>query len=240
MMKSRTMHVCTSCGSSSMRWQGQCPGCGEWNTLEARTTSLDKKMPGHAPASRPSRLSRVDISRADHISTGMGELDDVLGGGLVPGGVVLLGGEPGIGKSTLLLQLLSLAGSRDGHTLYISGEESMPQIRSRAQRLALDQEKLQAMATGSLEDILAALSSHGPYQLVIIDSVQTISSSESDSMPGAPTQIRLVSSSLIKAAKESGTCIFLVGHVTKEGQIAGPKLLEHMVDTVIYLEGDKE
>jgi len=239
-MKSRTMHVCTSCGSSSMRWQGQCPGCGEWNTLEARTTSLDKKMPGHAPASRPSRLSRVDISRADHISTGMGELDDVLGGGLVPGGVVLLGGEPGIGKSTLLLQLLSLAGSRDGHTLYISGEESMPQIRSRAQRLALDQEKLQAMATGSLEDILAALSSHGPYQLVIIDSVQTISSSESDSMPGAPTQIRLVSSSLIKAAKESGTCIFLVGHVTKEGQIAGPKLLEHMVDTVIYLEGDKE
>lgn len=238
-MKSRTIHVCTSCGSSSMRWQGQCPGCGEWNTLESRTRSQDRQAPGDAPACRPSKLSRVDLSRADHIPTGMQELDEVLGGGLVPGGVVLLGGEPGIGKSTLLLQLLSLAGSQKGHTLYVSGEESLPQIRSRAQRLGLDQENIQALATNSLEDILAALGSNSP-ELVIIDSVQTISSSESESIAGAPTQIRLVSSSLIKAAKEAGTCIFLVGHVTKEGQIAGPKLLEHMVDTVIYLEGDKE
>ena len=239
-MKSRTIHVCTSCGSSSMRWQGQCPGCGEWNTLESRSISQDRKITTDTPSCRPSRLSQVDLSRADYISTGMQELDEVLGGGLVPGGVVLLGGEPGIGKSTLLLQLLCFAGSRKGHALYVSGEESLPQIRSRAQRLGLDQENIQALATGSLEDILAAMDENVPYEIMIIDSVQTISSRESESIAGAPTQVRLVSSSLVKAAKKAGTCIFLVGHVTKEGQIAGPKLLEHMVDTVIYLEGDKE
>ncbi len=170
----------------------------------------------------------------------MSELDDLLGGGIVPGSVILLGGEPGIGKSTLLLQLCAAMAGKDSPSLYVSGEESLPQIRSRAQRLGLLENKIQAVSTNSLEDVLNTFTSDLNFRLMVIDSVQTLVSPDLDSIPGTPSQIRAVSSMLIQKAKETDTCIILVGHVTKEGQIAGPKMLEHMVDTVLYLEGDKE
>ncbi len=173
----------------------------------------------------------------------MQELDELLGGGIVPGSVILLGGEPGIGKSTLLLQLCAAVArnAKNGSSsLYVSGEESLPQIRSRAQRLDLLDTGIRAVSTNSLEDVIGPFSTEKGLRLMIIDSVQTISSPGLDSIPGTPSQIRAVSSRLIQKAKETDVCVILVGHVTKDGQIAGPKLLEHMVDTVLYLEGDKE
>ncbi len=170
----------------------------------------------------------------------MQELDELLGGGIVPGSVILLGGEPGIGKSTLLLQLCAAVARNARGSLYVSGEESLPQIRSRAQRLDLLDTGIRAVSTNSLEDVIGPFSTEKGLRLMIIDSVQTISSPGLDSIPGTPSQIRAVSSRLIQKAKETDVCVILVGHVTKDGQIAGPKLLEHMVDTVLYLEGDKE
>ncbi len=188
----------------------------------------------------PRDIKSVDTTSADFLRTGMGELDDLLGGGIVPGSVILLGGEPGIGKSTLLLQLCAAVSKNGSGSLYVSGEESLSQIRSRAQRLDLLESGLKVVATNSLEDILGPFSTETNLRLMIIDSVQTVSSPGLDSIPGTPSQIRAVSSRLIQKAKETDTCVILAGHVTKDGQIAGPKLLEHMVDTVLYLEGDKE
>ncbi len=239
-MKTKTIYSCSICGSTSLRWQGQCPKCGEWNTLQAQTSTPDKTRPEKTTTSAPQRLSDIDTAQAHSFSTGIAELDEIMGGGLVPGSVILLGGEPGMGKSTLLLQLCSLTGDKDRQTLYVSGEESLSQLRSRAERLELKQDRIRALATNSLEDILAAIGSDASDRVIIVDSVQTISTSEVESIQGTTSQIRGVASQLIQKAKETGTCIILVGHVTKEGQIAGPKLLEHMVDTVIYLEGDKE
>jgi len=239
-MKARRVYICSLCRATALRWQGQCPKCGEWNSLETRNENRQVKDTAPGLSSHPQNLVSIDTTRADFFSSGMLQLDEILGGGLVPGGVLLLGGEPGIGKSTLLLQLLSLSAGGKGHSLYVSGEESLPQISSRARRLNLSQDNIDVLATNSLEDILAAVDSNLHYQLAIIDSVQTISGSDLDSIPGTPSQVRLVASRLIHKAKETGTCIFLVGHVTKEGQIAGPKLLEHMVDTVLYMEGDRE
>ncbi len=239
-MKDKTVYICSICRTSLLRWQGQCPKCGEWNSLEPEVKRSGQVNDGAEVRNHPQSLSAIDVTKADFLTSGFNELDEVLGGGLVPGSVVLLGGEPGIGKSTLLLQLLSMVEKENGRALYVSGEESLPQIRSRAQRLKLNQESIQVLATGSLEDVLHALNIEKPCPLMIVDSVQTISGSELHSIPGSPSQIRLVASRLIQEAKDKGTCIILVGHVTKEGQIAGPRLLEHMVDTVIYLEGDKE
>jgi len=239
-MKTRNIYICTLCKAHSPRWQGQCPRCGEWNCLEPCQQDQIAQDPGSASDSFPRDIRSVDITSAEFTGTGMGELDDLLGGGIVPGSVILLGGEPGIGKSTLLLQLCAAVSEEGSGSLYVSGEESLTQIRSRAQRLGLLDSGVRVLATNSLEDVLGPFSSETGLKLMIIDSVQTISSPGLESIPGTPSQIRAVSSRLIQKAKESNTCVILAGHVTKEGQIAGPKLLEHMVDTVLYLEGDKE
>jgi len=213
--------------------------CGEWNTLELKEVASSRLVVPKSKA-KPERLDTGQVLSAQFFSTSIAELDDMLGGGFVPGGVILLGGEPGIGKSTLLLQLAVNVAREGKKSIYISGEESLSQIQSRAERLNLLPSAMLAMATNSLEEILALFESGDIPQLLIIDSVQTIACTSVDSIPGSPSQIRAVASELIHKAKENNTCIILVGHVTKDGQIAGPKLLEHMVDTVLYLEGDKE
>lgn len=239
-MKSRSVYVCTFCRAHSPRWQGQCPKCGEWNSLELQRKDSGRTAHTPDPENIPRNIKSVDTSASLFLNTGMTELDELLGGGIVPGSVILLGGEPGIGKSTLLLQLCAAVSEQGNSSLYVSGEESLSQIRSRADRLQVLDSGIRAVATNSLEDILAPFESEPGLDLVIIDSIQTISSPELDSIPGTPSQIRSVSSRLIQKAKETDACVILAGHVTKEGQIAGPKLLEHMVDTVLYLEGDKE
>ncbi len=239
-MKTKSIYICTLCNAHSPRWQGQCPRCGEWNSLEPRQQESGVSELSFKSDNIPKDIKSADINPADFLDTGTEELNDLLGGGIVPGSVILLGGEPGIGKSTLLLQLCAAVSENGSCSLYVSGEESLPQIRSRAQRLNLLDSGVRAIATNSLEDVLEPFSSERNLRLMIIDSVQTISSPGLESIPGTPSQIRAVSSKLIQKAKESNTCVVLAGHVTKEGQIAGPKLLEHMVDTVLYLEGDKE
>ena len=239
-MKTKSIYICTLCNAHSPRWQGQCPRCGEWNSLEPRQQESGVSELSFKSDNIPRDIKSADINPADFLDTGTEELNDLLGGGIVPGSVILLGGEPGIGKSTLLLQLCAAVSENGSCSLYVSGEESLPQIRSRAQRLNLLDSGVRAIATNSLEDVLEPFSSERNLRLMIIDSVQTISSPGLESIPGTPSQIRAVSSKLIQKAKESNTCVVLAGHVTKEGQIAGPKLLEHMVDTVLYLEGDKE
>lgn len=239
-MKIKSVYICTSCKSHSHRWQGQCSHCGEWNSLELRQNGPSATKRDTRTDNIPINIKSVQTGSADFLGTGMEEMDELLGGGIVPGSVILLGGEPGIGKSTLLLQLCA-AVSEDGNgSLYVSGEESLAQIRSRAERLALLDSGISAVSTNSLDDVLDAFISQSGLRLMIIDSVQTMCSPELDTIPGTPSQIRAVSSRLIQKAKESNICVVLVGHVTKDGHIAGPKLLEHMVDTVLYLEGDKE
>ena len=238
-MKSKKVYICTACGAKALQWQGQCVQCGEWNTLELKEVASSRLVVPKSKA-KPERLDTGQVLSAQFFSTSIAELDDMLGGGFVPGGVILLGGEPGIGKSTLLLQLAVNVAREGKKSIYISGEESLSQIQSRAERLNLLPSAMLAMATNSLEEILALFESGDIPQLLIIDSVQTIACTSVDSIPGSPSQIRAVASELIHKAKENNTCIILVGHVTKDGQIAGPKLLEHMVDTVLYLEGDKE
>ncbi|MBT8762439.1 DNA repair protein RadA [Desulfohalobiaceae bacterium Ax17] len=238
-MKSKKVYICTACGAKALQWQGQCVQCGEWNTLELKEVASSRLVVPKSKA-KPERLDTGQVLSAQFFSTSIAELDNLLGGGFVPGGVILLGGEPGIGKSTLLLQLAVNVAREGKKSIYISGEESLSQIQSRAERLNLLPSAMLAMATNSLEEILALFESGDIPQLLIIDSVQTIACTSVDSIPGSPSQIRAVATELIHKAKENNTCIILVGHVTKDGQIAGPKLLEHMVDTVLYLEGDKE
>lgn len=238
-MKSKKVYICTACGAKALQWQGQCVQCGEWNTLELKEVASSRLVVPKSKA-KPERLDTGQVLSAQFFSTSIAELDNLLGGGFVPGGVILLGGEPGIGKSTLLLQLAVNVAREGKKSIYISGEESLSQIQSRAERLNLLPSAMLAMATNSLEEILALFESGDIPQLLIIDSVQTIACTSVDSIPGSPSQIRAVATELIHKTKENNTCIILVGHVTKDGQIAGPKLLEHMVDTVLYLEGDKD
>lgn len=246
-MKTKTMYVCSSCGGSTHQWQGQCPRCGEWNTLSEQAKpriSGTAKSRSHAPATaaalnRPEPLGNVGAEHTATYSSGLEALDQVLGKGLVPGGVMLLAGEPGIGKSTLLLQLVGRLAATGRGVVYVSAEESLAQIKSRAERLDLLSPQLMAMATTRAEDALAALQTDPPA-LMIVDSVQTMASEEVDGLPGSVSQVRAVSTALVEAAKRCGTTLVLVGHVTKDGQIAGPKLLEHMVDTVLSLEGDRK
>ncbi len=247
-MKTKRVYVCSECGARSHQWQGQCAGCGAWNTLAERTEQRPapgakgaRPTPATALAeNRPAPLADLRTDRAVAFSSGLEALDEVLGKGFVPGGVVLLAGEPGIGKSTLLLQLVGNL-ARTGRTaVYVSAEESLAQIRSRAQRLDLLCPELLAMATTRAEDALAALAEAEPPDLMVVDSVQTLSSEAVDGLPGSVSQVRAVSTALAEQAKKCGTTLVLVGHVTKDGQIAGPKLLEHMVDTVLSLEGDRQ
>jgi DNA repair protein RadA/Sms len=239
MAREKTQYVCTECGAAAPKWQGQCPGCGVWNTLVEsviETTAGKSRFQSLAAPAKLRRLAEIEASEAEHFSTGIGEFDRALGGGLVAGGVVLIGGDPGIGKSTLLLQALSsLSGQHSA--LYVSGEESGGQVALRAQRLSLDTRNLQLLAEINLEKILAALQSEKP-QVAVIDSIQTLWSDQLTSAPGSVAQVRECAAQLTRLAKQIGITVILVGHVTKEGALAGPRVLEHIVDTVLYFEGD--
>ena len=237
MAKRKTIYVCTECGGESLKWQGQCPHCGQWNTLvEGVAEKTPARYQGLAETTRVARLADIDAAETPRRSTGVSELDRVLGGGLVPGAVVLLGGDPGIGKSTLLLQALS-AMSATASTLYVSGEESAQQVALRARRLAVDAGNVSMLAEIQLERVLATLDARKP-DVAVIDSIQTVYSEALQSAPGSVAQVRECAAQLTRHAKATGTVLLLVGHVTKDGTLAGPRVLEHMVDCVLYFEGD--
>ncbi|MDD2219691.1 MAG: ATPase domain-containing protein, partial [Desulfoplanes sp.] len=239
-MKTREIYRCAECGATSPRWQGQCPGCKKWNTLEPE---VEQKT----PSGRSLKTSAELVSLAspppetclEHIPTHIQGLDGLLGQGLVPGAVLLLGGEPGIGKSTLLLQLVSSVATVTRQCVYVSGEESLGQLQGRAVRLGLELTNVLAMATNQIEDVLGIMEGTRRPDLIILDSVQTMASGIVEGIPGSVNQVRSVTMQVIEKAKQNGICVMIVGHVTKDGQIAGPKLLEHMVDTVLSLEGDR-
>lgn len=242
MAKRTTRYVCQQCGTSYPKWVGKCDNCGAWNSLVEEAASVEKKAVvdrSQGSKLRAEKLGEVKIeSLSTRLSTGLGQLDEVLGGGLMPGGVVLLAGQPGIGKSTLLLQLVLSIGSAK-RTLYVSGEESAGQVKLRAQRLGGDvAELVELAATTSADDIAATITS-GDYELVIVDSMQTVAMAEVASAPGTVSQITNSANIIIRAAKATNTAVVLVGHVTKEGSIAGPKVLEHLVDVVLQFEGDR-
>ncbi|MGB0128892.1 MAG: DNA repair protein RadA [Rhodocyclaceae bacterium] len=238
MAKSKTAFVCSDCGGQSAKWQGQCPQCSAWNTLVESVVEVAPAGRFSATAGSARLQALADIKPRDEarLPTGLEEFDRVLGGGLVPGGVVLIGGDPGIGKSTLLLQALARLAPAN-RVLYVSGEESGEQVALRAQRLQLDVAGLMLLAEIHLEKIAAVLNEQKP-RLAVIDSIQTLYSDALQSAPGSVAQVRECAAQLTRLAKQSGTSIVFVGHVTKEGALAGPRVLEHMVDTVLYFEGD--
>jgi DNA repair protein RadA/Sms len=245
MARSKEQYVCDACGVSHVQWQGRCSTCGEWNTLKPFHIAQESKgatirtSPGFALESPalPQRLSEVSALQEQRWRIGMEELDRVLGGGLVPGSVILIGGDPGIGKSTLLLEVLAALSPRES-VLYVSGEESLTQLKLRADRLGVDGSQLWVMAENRLEAIEAALDTRQP-RVMVADSIQTLASDDLPAAAGTVTQVRACAARLIQFAKRRGTAVFLVGHVTKDGQIAGPRVLEHMVDTVLYFEGER-
>lgn len=243
MAKAKTIYSCTECGASEPKWQGQCPSCMAWNTLvesiaESETTNrYANKFEGLAQSSTLQKLSSIKAADIARQPTGISEFDRVLGGGLVEGGVVLIGGDPGIGKSTLLLQVLCHL-SKSSQAIYVSGEESPQQIAMRAKRLGLDASEVELLAEINLEKILATLQTHKP-NIAVIDSIQTVYSEALQSAPGSVAQVRECSAQLTRLAKQLGITVILVGHVTKEGSLAGPRVLEHIVDTVLYFEGDQ-
>jgi DNA repair protein RadA/Sms len=239
MPKPKEVFICQNCGTAAPKWQGQCPDCGEWNTLVAEMPGGSIRPGAAAARGREvptSTLAAEALAEQTRWSTGSGELDRVLGGGLVPGSVTLLGGDPGIGKSTLMLQAAAALQST-GAVLYATGEESLRQVALRARRLGLHEAMARLLAETCVEDIVAAAAGVAA-RVLIVDSIQTMYSRELESAPGAVTQLRECTASLVRFAKATGTAVLLVGHVTKEGQIAGPRVLEHMVDTVLYFESD--
>ena len=246
MAKEKTIFTCSDCGGTSPRWLGKCPHCNAWNTLVEGVA--DSGAPGKNRYSSPQfqalastadvmALSDIDATDTARTPTGLDELDRVLGGGIVEGGVVLIGGDPGIGKSTLLLQALDALQRAGLPTLYVTGEESGAQVALRSRRLGLDGSRVQVLAEIQLEKILATLNTTQPA-IAVIDSIQTVYSDQLTSAPGSVAQVRECAAHLTRAAKATGIAIVLVGHVTKEGALAGPRVLEHMVDTVLYFEGD--
>ena len=238
MAKAKTLYACTECGGQSPKWQGQCPHCGVWNTLvETVAATAPVRFESVSGArSTVTPLASVTARATSRIPTGLEEFDRVLGGGLVPGGVILLGGDPGIGKSTLLLQAGAALGAAH-RTLYVTGEESAEQIALRAQRLGLVNAPIELLAEVQLEAIVAAINATSP-EIVVIDSVQTVYTEALASAPGSVAQVRECAAQLTRLAKQRGVIVLFVGHVTKEGAIAGPRVLEHIVDTVLYFEGD--
>jgi len=241
MAKAKTNYSCTECGGTAIKWSGQCPSCGQWNTLVEALVETGQNRYSQAPQSLAQtapvlQLSEIDALEVPRFTTGIDEFDRVLGGGLVSGGVVLIGGDPGIGKSTLLLQALA-AMAKQKRVLYVSGEESGAQIALRAKRLGVEASTMKLQAEIQLEKILATLVQHKP-QVVVIDSIQTMYSDALSSAPGSVAQVRECAAQLTRAAKSSDVTIIMVGHVTKEGALAGPRVLEHIVDTVLYFEGD--
>jgi DNA repair protein RadA/Sms len=238
MAKTRSLYACSECGAQSPKWQGQCPACNAWNTLveSLAEPAAGQRFAALAPTTRLLNLGEVEARENERIPTGIGEFDRALGGGLVAGGVVLIGGDPGIGKSTLLLQALA-ALSQQQRVLYVSGEESAQQVALRARRLALEARDLPMLAEINLEKILTVLQAEKPV-VAVIDSIQTLWSDQLSSAPGSVAQVRECAAQLTRLAKQLGIAVLLVGHVTKEGALAGPRVLEHIVDTVLYFEGD--
>src|ERR1700741_3332335 len=236
MAKAKSAYVCSDCGATALQWFGACPSCGAAGTLTETITERGsvRRSTGSAPGAVS--LSEVETRELERLMTGIGELDRVLGGGLVAGQVVLIGGDPGIGKSTLLLQALAAMGG-SSKTLYVSGEESAEQVAMRARRLALEVRAVQLIAEIQLERSAAALDTQRP-DVAVVDSIQTLWSEALQSAPGSVAQVRECAAQLARHAKKSGTALFIIGHVTKEGAIAGPRVLEHIVDTVLYFEGD--
>jgi DNA repair protein RadA/Sms len=238
--KAKTIYVCNACGGNTPRWQGQCPACQAWNTLEeslSESTSSNARFQGLAQAVPRQKLSAIKAEDMPRLPTGVDEFDRVLGGGLVPGGVVLIGGDPGIGKSTLLLQALAEMSAAGVSVLYSSGEESAAQIALRAKRIALAAPQLEVLAEIQLEKLLTTIDAARP-QVVVVDSIQTVYSDALTSAPGSVAQVRECAAQLTRYAKSTGICMLMVGHVTKDGHLAGPRVLEHIVDTVLYFEGD--
>ena len=235
MKKPKTAYVCSECGASALQWFGSCPSCGTAGTL---SETISERGSGFRPKIAPETVGLADVQPKDlaRIATGIGELDRALGGGLVSGQVVLLGGDPGIGKSTLLLQALTTMESAPG-VLYLTGEESVEQVALRARRLGLEAASVRLLAETQLERVLGALEAARP-RVAVIDSIQTLWSESLQSAPGSVAQVRECAAQLTRHAKRTGAALFLVGHVTKEGAIAGPRVLEHIVDTVLYFEGD--
>ncbi len=241
MAKEKTVFTCNECGGTTPRWLGKCPACGAWNTLiesaAGSTAPAKHRFAALAKTAEVTTLSEIEARDFERTPTGHEELDRVLGGGVVAGGVVLIGGDPGIGKSTLLLQALDSLQRAGQSTLYVTGEESGAQVALRARRLGLGRSDVKVLAEIQLEKILAALDATRPA-IAVIDSIQTVYSEQLTSAPGSVAQVRECAAHLTRAAKAGGTAIVLVGHVTKEGALAGPRVLEHMVDTVLYFEGD--
>ncbi len=239
MAKAKTQYSCTECGAAEPKWQGQCPSCHAWNTLveSVPETVTQSRFASLAPTAQLQKLAEVEAQEVSRQQTGIAEFDRVLGGGLVAGGVVLIGGDPGIGKSTLLLQTVCKV-SQSLKAFYISGEESAQQIAMRAQRLGMDASQVDVLAEINLEKISQVLQLHHP-DVVVIDSIQTVYSEALQSAPGSVAQVRECSAQLTRIAKQLGISMILVGHVTKEGSLAGPRVLEHIVDSVLYFEGDQ-
>jgi DNA repair protein RadA/Sms len=243
MPKATITFVCTDCGGESLRWAGQCPHCRAWNTLQEfqvrkAATARGAARPAGAPRSRPIPLDEIASEDAPRRPLGWDELNRVLGGGVVPGSLVLVGGEPGVGKSTLLMHAAAQVAAGGGRVLYVSGEESGQQVRMRASRLGAVEPNILLLAENDLDVICESIASELP-QLAIVDSIQTVTDAGFEGSAGSVTQVREAAARLMRLAKESGVPIFLVGHVTKDGAIAGPRVLEHIVDTVLYLEGDR-
>jgi len=244
----KTNFVCQSCGFENSKWLGRCPSCGGWNTfVEERTrTDLRRSPKDRGKGSRDKeqvqvravRLSQIELERQPRMLTGIGEFDSCLGGGILPGSLILLGGDPGIGKSTLALQVMEQVGLSGRKVLYISGEESLEQVKLRASRLGAGSENLLLASLTELDDIIALAQQTAP-DLLVIDSIQTVYWSELESAPGSVGQVRECGAMMMRLAKENALATILIGHVTKEGMIAGPRTLEHMVDTVLYLEGER-
>jgi len=241
MAKEKSQYVCSDCGGVSPKWLGKCPHCNAWNTLvesvAESATPAKNRFASLAKSADVAVLGDIDAVDFERTPTGHDELDRVLGGGMVEGGVVLIGGDPGIGKSTLLLQALDSLQRSGQNTLYVTGEESGAQVALRARRLGLDGSQVKVLAEIGLDKILATLDTLQP-DIAVIDSIQTVYSDQLTSAPGSVAQVRECAAHLTRAAKATGVCIVLVGHVTKEGALAGPRVLEHMVDTVLYFEGD--
>jgi DNA repair protein RadA/Sms len=234
MAKAKSVFVCAECGASALKWMGMCPSCGEAGTLSEQAAERGARAAG--PAAQPVALADIEAREVERVATGLAELDRVLGGGLVAGQVTLIGGDPGIGKSTLLLQALAALGEKR-KVLYVSGEESAEQVALRARRLGVGTAGVGLLAEIQLERVLGALQAARP-EVAVVDSIQTLWSDTLQSAPGSVAQVRECAAQLTRHAKKAGAALFIVGHVTKEGAIAGPRVLEHIVDTVLYFEGD--